>query len=110
MATFVSVVFATMAIITAAVLFASARISLPILYKIPLVSLLLRPFTAHFLKGQWSVLLPLTHVPLLVRAWFLAFTTFVNWEIADALFEHVISEVARSLEAFFLHVSHYTIL
>ncbi|KAH9476277.1 Nucleoporin NDC1 [Psilocybe cubensis] len=95
MAIIVSTVFSTMAISTASLLFAIARLCLPILIRIPLVSLLLRPFTAHFLKGQWSILLPLIHIPLLVRAWILAFTTLVTWEIADDLFEHVVSEPAH---------------
>ncbi|KAF8871139.1 nucleoporin protein Ndc1-Nup [Gymnopilus junonius] len=60
--------------------------------QIPLVSLLLRPFTAHFLRGQWTLLLPFRHIALVVRAWGLATSTFLVWELADTLFEHIVSE------------------
>ncbi|KDR79388.1 hypothetical protein GALMADRAFT_63284 [Galerina marginata CBS 339.88] len=89
-----SAVFTTLAILMGAIAFASARMPLPILYKIPMFSPILRPFTAHFLKGQWTMLLPFSHLPLLFRAWFLAFSTFLTAEISDSLFEHVVSSEA----------------
>ncbi|KAF8960800.1 nucleoporin protein Ndc1-Nup [Flammula alnicola] len=87
---FVASAFTTLAVVVAAFVCALARFSLPILYKIPFLSLLLRPFTAHFLKGPWTITLPIRHQPLLSRAWFLAFGTFLNWEIADCLFDNVV--------------------
>ncbi|KAF9261663.1 hypothetical protein L218DRAFT_905074 [Marasmius fiardii PR-910] len=89
-----TVLFAT--ILTSAFLpvatgvFAFLRLSLPILYRIPVLPLLLRPFTAHFLRGPWTPLLPLYHYKLLVRAWFLGFTTLANWEFSEALFDSFI--------------------
>ncbi|KAG7094980.1 hypothetical protein E1B28_005777 [Marasmius oreades] len=84
----------------AAYVFALLRLSLPVLYRIPVLPMLLRPFTAHFLRGSWTFLLPFYHYRLLVRAWFLGFTTIANWEFSEALFDSFISQPIR--------VSHYT--
>lgn len=65
------------------------RSGLPILYKLPLLSLALRPFTAHFLKGSWTASLLLWNLALVFRAWCLAFSTLLNWELVDALFDGV---------------------
>ncbi|KAF9556859.1 hypothetical protein CPC08DRAFT_72619 [Agrocybe pediades] len=90
--TIISVAFATFSVIAASVVFGSIRMLLPLVFKVPIVSSLLRPFAYHFLRGSWTITLPLLHLPLLVRTWFLAFTTFLNWELTDALFEYVVSE------------------
>lgn len=87
----VSVVFTSLAIFAAATIFALARLSLPALYQIPFVSIFLRPFTAHFLKGPWTFSLLLNHYTVWSRAWLLGFSTFLNWEIADSLFENVVA-------------------
>lgn len=89
----VSSVFTTIAIGVASILFALARVLLPVLYKLPFLPFVLRPFTAHFLRGPWTFSLPLRHLGLLCRAWFLGFATFMNWEIAECLFEKIIAEV-----------------
>jgi len=89
----VSFIFTTIAISVASVLFALARILLPVLYKLPLLPLVLRPLTAHFLRGPWTFSLPLRHLGLLSRAWFLGFTTFITWEIAECLFEKIVADV-----------------
>jgi len=75
-------------------MFALARLSLPVLYQIPFVSIFLRPFTAHFLKGPWTFSLPLNYYAVWSRAWLLSFSTFLNWEIADSLFENVVAGVS----------------
>ncbi|KAJ3566049.1 hypothetical protein NP233_g7250 [Leucocoprinus birnbaumii] len=67
--------------------FAVARVFLPILYKIPFVSLFLRPFTAHFLRGSWTILLPLRRIDLIRRALHLGFISFFIWDTADTLFD-----------------------
>ncbi|KAJ3514507.1 hypothetical protein NLJ89_g2337 [Agrocybe chaxingu] len=90
----VPAVFTTLSLATASLVFGAARLALPILYKIPFVSIFLRPFTAHFLKGSWTLSLPLLHIPLLFRAWFLGFSTFLTWEASDVLFEGVVSETS----------------
>ena len=89
-----SVVFTGLAIFAAATIFALARLSLPVLYQIPFVSIFLRPFTAHFLKGPWTFSLPLNYYTVWSRAWLLSFSTFLNWEIADSLFENVVAGVS----------------
>lgn len=89
----VSSIFTTIAISVASVLFALARILLPVLYKLPFLPFVLRPLTGHFLRGPWTFSLPLRHFGLLLRAWFLGFTTFISWEIAECLFEKIVAEV-----------------
>ena len=98
----VSSIFTTIAISVASVLFAFARILLPVIYRLPFLSFVLRPFTGHFLRGSWSFSLPLLHFGLLFRAWFLGFGTFISWEIAECLFEKTVAEV--KLTIFFLLV------
>ncbi|KAF8178903.1 nucleoporin protein Ndc1-Nup [Pholiota molesta] len=91
---FISAIFTTFAIALAALIFAVLRFWLPVLYKIPILSFILRPFTAHFLKGPWTISLPLRHYQLFFRAWFLAFSTFFVWEFVDRLFDEAIVETA----------------
>ena len=89
----VSSTFTTIAISVASALFALARILLPVLYKLPLLPIVLRPFTGHFLRGPWTFSLPLRHFGLLARAWLLGFSTFISWEISECLFEKIVAEV-----------------
>ncbi|KAF8879244.1 nucleoporin protein Ndc1-Nup [Infundibulicybe gibba] len=86
------VVLASMTLPLALGLFAAARICLPLLYKLPLLHRLLRPFTAHFLRGPSTVLLPLYHLPLLLRSWFLALATLLGWESADTIFDVFVTQ------------------
>ncbi|KAF9044200.1 nucleoporin protein Ndc1-Nup [Panaeolus papilionaceus] len=88
----VSSVFTTMSLVASMATFAAMRTVLPILFKFPILPLFLRPFTAHFVKGSWSFLLPFFHLSLLFRAWLLAFTTFFVWDLADSLFDTVVAE------------------
>ncbi|KAF9653627.1 hypothetical protein BDM02DRAFT_3226294 [Thelephora ganbajun] len=64
---------------------------LPILFKIPVVSHLLRPFATHFLKGYTPVLL-FTQFPVILRALFLGITTLASWEVSETLFDASVSE------------------
>jgi hypothetical protein len=82
-----------MAISVASVLFALARLLLPAFYRLPFLPFVLRPFTGHFLRGPWTFSLLLHHFGLLSRAWFLGFTTFISWEIAECLFEKIVAEI-----------------
>jgi nucleoporin NDC1 len=75
----------------AALFFAISRFLLPVLYQIPILPIFLRPFTAHFLRGSWTLFLPLRHFSLILRAWFLGFTTAFIWEAAESLFETFVS-------------------
>ena len=75
------------------VLFVVGRVViLPILFKIPLVSHMLRPFVAHFLRGYTPVLL-FTQFPTILRAFALGITTLASWEVSEILFDNSISEV-----------------
>ncbi|KAK0443401.1 nucleoporin protein Ndc1-Nup [Desarmillaria tabescens] len=83
---------ASVSVPTSAAIFAIARLTLPMLYRLPLLHLVLRPFTAHFLRGSWTIFLPIQHFALLIRAWFLAFSTLATWEVAELLFDSFISQ------------------
>lgn len=93
----VSSIFTTIAISVTSVLFALARILLPALYRFPFLPFILRPFTGHFLRGAWTFSLVFLHFGLLCRAWFLGFSTFISWEIAECLFEKIVAEVESHL-------------
>ncbi|KAI0691477.1 nucleoporin protein Ndc1-Nup [Cytidiella melzeri] len=86
-------VMAIMGISGHALLFVLSRsIALPILFKLPIISRLLRPFAAHFLRGSWSLSLLAKNGGLIFRAWTLGFMTVANWEFADSLFDTVVVE------------------
>lgn len=87
----ISIFTITISLPLAAFLFAIARVLLPVLYQIPILPIFLRPFTAHFLRGSWTLFLPLRHFSLILRAWFLGFTTAFIWEAAESLFETIVS-------------------
>lgn len=90
----VSLVSSTIALPASCILFAGARFTLPLLYKLPILPIFLRPFTAHFLRGSWTITLLLKHFTLLVRAWLLSVTTLLIWEISESLFEKSVSRVS----------------
>ena len=75
------------------VLFVVGRVMvLPILFRIPVVCHLLRPFAAHFLKGYTPVLF-FTQFPTILRVMFLGITTLASWEVSETLFDNSVSEV-----------------
>ena len=65
----------------------------PLVYQIPLISMLLRPFTAHFLRGQWTLMLFTRHWPLITRTFYLALSTIGIWEFAESSFDNIVAEV-----------------
>ena len=88
------------------VAFAFARSAvLPALYQLPLVPRLLKPFTAHFLRGQWTPLLLTRHWSLVRRTFYLALTTVGIWEFAENSFDAIAAEV-RNNHWIFLTLSH----
>ncbi|KAF8635261.1 hypothetical protein AX15_000484 [Amanita polypyramis BW_CC] len=89
---FISTILATLSAPLTCLLFVISRLLLPLLYLIPPLPYLLRPFTAHFLRGSWSLSLPLYHLSLLIRGWFITYTTLLIWEFASVLFELSISQ------------------
>ncbi|KAL4079901.1 nucleoporin protein Ndc1-Nup [Scleroderma yunnanense] len=62
-------------------------IVLPILIRIPVISAILRPLAAHFVRGPWTLILPLRHHSLEFRAFVLGWITLANWEFAETLFD-----------------------
>lgn len=76
-----------------ATIFTVSWFFLPVLHKIPFVSLLLTPFTAHFLRASLSIFLPLRHFDLLRRALHLGFVSLFVWDIVDTLFDNNVAKV-----------------
>ncbi|EFI26696.1 hypothetical protein CC1G_15467 [Coprinopsis cinerea okayama7 len=92
-AAFIAVISITSALPIACFTFGAARmLVLPVVYKLPFLRSLLKPFVNHFTKGPYTFVLPLKHLTLLIRAWFLGFTTFFLWELSEAMFDGLISE------------------
>ncbi|KIL60341.1 hypothetical protein M378DRAFT_26563 [Amanita muscaria Koide BX008] len=102
---FISTLLSTLTFpLTSLLVLLSRLIILPLLYHVPLLSQLLKPFTAHFLKTPLfslshpisslihTILLPLTHFPLVFRSCAIAFTTLFTWEIASTFFSASISQ------------------
>lgn len=81
--------------VTAAV-FALNRLLLPIVYKLPILSSLLRPFSAHFLRGSWTIVLLFQNTDLIRRAFCLGVISFFTWELLDTLFDLNVAKVALS--------------
>ncbi|KAI0635379.1 nucleoporin protein Ndc1-Nup [Trametes polyzona] len=81
--------------------FALARsVVLPLLFQVPLLHRVLRPFTAHFLRGAWTVTLFSRHWALVSRAFYLALTTVGIWEFAESAFDAIVAEP--------IHVAQHT--
>lgn len=70
---------------------------LPIFLRIPIVSSLLRPFTAHFVRGPWTLILPLRQFSLEFRTFILGWMMLANWEFAETLFDVYIPQVCTPI-------------
>ena len=68
-------------------------VALPILFQIPLVSRLLRPFLSHFTRGRWSLPLLWRNRELAWHSFLLGLTTISAWEFAENLFDEKVQEV-----------------
>jgi nucleoporin NDC1 len=68
-------------------------VALPILFHVPLVSHLLRPFLGHFIRGRWSLVYLWRNRALAWHSFFLGLTTIWGWEFADSLFDDKVQEV-----------------
>jgi nucleoporin NDC1 len=66
---------------------------LPILFQVPLVSHLLRPFLGHFIRGRWSLVYLWRNRALAWHSFFLGLTTIWGWEFAESLFDDKVQEV-----------------
>jgi hypothetical protein len=72
-------------------------VALPILFQIPLVSRLFRPFLGHFLRGRWSLVYLWRNRQLVWHAFLLGLTTVGGWEFAESLFDSKVQEVRPTL-------------
>lgn len=68
-------------------------VALPILFQVPLVSHLLRPFFGHFIRGRWSLVYLWRNRGLAWQSFFLGLTTIWGWEFAESLFDDKVQEV-----------------
>ncbi|THH13906.1 hypothetical protein EW146_g6361 [Bondarzewia mesenterica] len=67
-------------------------LALPVLLRLPGVSMILRPFYAHFLRGSWTIVLFLRHWPLLCRSSFLGLSIVTSWDFTERLFDEKVQE------------------
>ncbi|KAF8550767.1 hypothetical protein OG21DRAFT_1499585 [Imleria badia] len=68
--------------------FGLARLALlPLLLRVPLVQSILKPFVGHFIRGPWTLTLPLRHLSLEYQAFMLGLSMLANWEFAESLFD-----------------------
>ncbi|KIK69550.1 hypothetical protein GYMLUDRAFT_510341 [Collybiopsis luxurians FD-317 M1] len=84
--------FTSGSLLCACAVFAVVRMSFPVIYKLPLLPIMLRPFTGHFVRGPFTLMLLFSQFGLLLRAWFLGFTTLFIWEISELLFDVIIPQ------------------
>jgi nucleoporin NDC1 len=73
-------------------------VALPVLFQIPLVSHLLRPFLGHFIRGRWSLLYLWRNRALVWQSLLLGLTTVGAWEFAESLFDEKVQEVGVVLD------------
>ena len=67
---------------------------LPTVYALPYIPQFLRPFTAHFLRGPWTLTLLLRNWSLVWRTFFLGVTTAACWELAESPMDEVRSPLS----------------
>ncbi|KAH0828828.1 nucleoporin protein Ndc1-Nup [Lanmaoa asiatica] len=70
------------------IVFGLVRLALlPLLLRVPLVRSFLKPFFGHFIRGPWTLTLPLRYLSLESHAFTLGVSMFANWEFAESLFD-----------------------
>ncbi|KAI0300488.1 nucleoporin protein Ndc1-Nup [Multifurca ochricompacta] len=67
-------------------------IALPLLFHVPLVSHLFRPFLSHFLRGRWALVHLFRNRGLVWHTFLLGLTTIGEWEFAESLFDNKVQE------------------
>ncbi|TDL20508.1 hypothetical protein BD410DRAFT_899434 [Rickenella mellea] len=67
----------------------------PIVYQLPVVHSLLRPFVAHFMRPKYTLTFLWTHSDLIVRAYFLNVTSMFIWEVTSTLLDVCLSLPVR---------------
>ncbi|KAI0946721.1 hypothetical protein AcW1_010106 [Taiwanofungus camphoratus] len=112
--------FATFCTAGHTLLFGFARsVLLPLLYSVPFLPRVLRPFSAHFLRGPWTFVLLVRHWPLVCRTFCLGLSTVLIWEFAESPIDEVTSVAhntadpaltlvsgASSSDAYFKHFAY----
>ncbi|KAH9918053.1 nucleoporin protein Ndc1-Nup [Fomitopsis serialis] len=74
------------------VLFGLVRsIALPLVYALPYASQFIRPFTAHFLRGPWTITLLVRNWSLVWRTFFVGVTTAACWEFAESPLDETVT-------------------
>lgn len=76
---------------------------LPLFLRVPLVRSLFKPFVGHFIRGPWTLTLPLRHFPLESHAFTLGVSMLANWEFAESLFDVYIPQVCHHFPCSFMH-------
>ncbi|TFY50384.1 hypothetical protein EVJ58_g11071, partial [Rhodofomes roseus] len=64
---------------------------LPFVYALPYVSQFIRPFTAHFLRGPWTLTLLFRNWSLVWRTFFIGVTTAACWELAESPLDETVA-------------------
>lgn len=100
--------FTTATFLTYTLAFGLMRaVVLPILFQIPLVSHLFRPFLGHFVRGRWSLLLLWRNRTLAWHSFLLGLTTASAWEFAESLFDEKVQEVGALFSMGQLYLNTY---
>ena len=86
--------FACICTFSSASAFAVARALLPLLFNLPFLPYILKPLTAHFLRGPWTIFLPFLHFSLLIRTFLLSIATLSSLEFANVLFDSFVTRVS----------------
>ncbi|KAF4607234.1 hypothetical protein EYR38_001294 [Pleurotus pulmonarius] len=69
--------------------------ALPILYRVPFASLLLKPFAGHFMRSSLISLFPSHHLASIFQVWCLGSVTVDVWEFSNALFDFYVPMPVR---------------
>ena len=71
---------------------AAVTLVLPVLFKLPLLHRVLRPFLGHYLRHAWSFR-SIVSWGLLIRACSLGSWLTLSWELAESIFDYAVAEV-----------------
>ena len=86
------------------IVFGLSRLALlPLLLRVPLVRSLLKPLIGHFIRGPWTLTLPLRHLSLESHAFTLGLSMLASWEFAESLFDVYIPQVRHHFPYSFMH-------
>lgn len=101
-----SALFAFLSFTVYNVAFGLVRLALlPLLLRVPLVRSLLKPFLGHFVRGPWTLTLPLRHFALESQAFTTGVSMLANWEFAESLFDVYIPQVRHHFPCSFVYSS-----